>query len=564
MRTHPKVNSELLLQILEDAPIAVWAASGEDHDYAIRLWNSGAERLYGYSRDDALGRNYLDLFVNELEREQAIADHRRTVRDRKPYRNLARDVMADGSERLILTQGFPLWDPRANEYLQAELGTDVTEISGEDVEWLSNVRAMATKAKLIEPLTTVAEWITSLGHSSGGLSGLIPLICDTVRTLTDESARCRVWRSGADWSPSLLLGSDEEIVAGEYDELELVEWVQSSRKRVVVDYDANHPPISADGRRRRKRFPVKSVRPQSRTPFVALPLSFGEDPIGVLVIYQEPGFKFDPLLRQVLEQFAKHVALGISTAEMIGGLQNWTEIIAESEAKVTRDRLVEDFSHQMRKVAGPIKLSTELLRERLRSLDIDDNALVAIKEIEARADELMEGIRNLATDLEPTVFDLDALVLGIARALRAQYPDLDIEYSNRLGLPVYLEAVRPFLVAAIRNVVDNGIEAMESSGVLGIELDADPEGGIQLRVNDSGSGIDVAQQERVWEREVSTKVSGQGYGLWRTRQVIEQLGGKALIGSSDADGTTIVLRLPHATYDEPSLVGALDRSAHRA
>ena len=541
-----------MLQILESAPIAVWAASGEDHNYEIRLWNSGAERLYGYSRDEALGQNYLDLFVNELEREQAVADHHRTVRDHKPYRNLARDVMADGSERLILTQGFPLWDPQTNEYLQAELGTDVTEISGQDAEWLSNVRAMATKAKLIEPLTTVAEWLTSLGHNEGGLSGLVPLICDTSRTLTDENARCRVWKNNGDASPIPLPGSDEDSIAAEYDELELVEWVQSSRKRVVVDYDTNHPPISADGRRGRKQFPVRSIRPRSRVPFAAIPLSFGADPIGVLMVYQAPGFKFDPLLRQVLEQFAKHVALGISTAEMIGGLQNWTEIIAESEAKVTRDRLVEDFSHQMRKVAGPIKLNAELLRERLRTLGIDDTALLTIGEIEARAEELMEGIRNLATDLEPTTFDLETLVLGLARGLRAQFPDLEIVYSNELGRPVYLEAVRPFLAAAIRNVVDNGIEAMGRAGVLGIVLDNDPEDGVQLRVSDSGPGIAVERQGEVWDREVSTKESGQGYGLWRTRQVIEQLGGEASIGKSDAEGTTIVLRLPSAACGEPS------------
>lgn len=543
-----RVEKGLLLEILENAPIAVWAASGNKHDYAIRIWNSGAERLYGYSRSEALGSNYLDLFVNDLEREQAILDHERTVKDLQPYRNLARDVMADGSERLILTQGFPLWDPRTEEYLQAELGTDVTRISGEDAVWLSNVRATATRAKLVEPFTSVAEWLTSLGHRNGGLSGLVPLICDSVRTLTDENARCRVWKEGQDGRCVLLEGSDDVSEPGEFDEVSLVEWVRGLRERVVVDYVSNHPPVLVDGRRRRRKFSVEAIRPRSRIPFAVLPLSFGADFVGVLLIYQAPGFEFEPFLRQVLEQFAKHAALGISTAEMIEGLQNWTQIIAESEAKVTRDRLVDDFSHEMRRVAGPIKLNAELLRERLEAQGVGEDVLARIDEIEASADELVEGIRGLATGLEPTTFDLDVLVLGLVRRLQTQYSDLEILYANRLQQEVHLRAVRPFLAAAIKNVMDNGVEAMAGKGVLAVVLEEDSFlDGVQLRITDQGSGIEVANQAEVWERGCSTKDSGQGYGLWRTRQVIEQLGGRALIEKSDEEGTSIVLRLPGAT-----------------
>lgn len=310
----------LLMEILEHAPIAVWAASGCEHDYAIRIWNAGAERLYGYSHAEAIGANYLDLFVNALEREQAIADHESTIRNRQTYRNLARDVTADGSERLILTQGFPLLDPRNGEYLQAEIGTDVTEISGEDAEWLSNVRATATKAKLVEPFTSVAEWLTSLGHSGGGVSGLIPLICRSVRTLIDDSARCRVWKDGPDGRPVLLRGSDAVADTGEYDEVKLVEWVRDSRQRVVIDYAHNPPPVQVSGRRRRQQFPLIAVPRERKVPLAALPLSFGTELVGVLVVYLNPGFEFAPFLRQVLDQFAKHAALGISTAELIGHL----------------------------------------------------------------------------------------------------------------------------------------------------------------------------------------------------------------------------------------------------
>jgi PAS domain S-box-containing protein len=552
---HPKfsdVEQRLLLEILENAPVAVWAAAGHQDNYAIRLWNSGAQRLYGYTRAEALGANYLELFVNELEREQAIADHERTVKAQEPYRNLARDVMANGTERLILTQGFPLWDPRTNEFLQAEIGTDVTEISGDDALWLSNVRATATRAKLVEPFTGVAELLTSLGHRGGGLYELVPLICDSIRMLTNESARCRVWKDGSNGEPILLSGSDEVKREGEYEELDLVEWVRESRGQVIVDYVSNHPPVRTGGRRRREPFPVKPVRPKSRVPFAALPLSFGADLVGVMTIYEKPGFEFEPFLRQVLAQFAKHAALGISTAELIEDLQDQTQIIAESEARITRENLVDDFSHQMRKIAGPIKLSAELLRERLEAQGVDEGALSTIGQIEARADELAEGIHDLATGLEPTLFDLGPLVLGLARGLRTQHADLEISYENEVDGPILLHAVRPFVTAAIKNVMGNGIEAMGAKGVLSVSIKKDPESpdSVQLCIGDLGCGIATENREKVWGHGFSTKPSGQGYGLWRTRQVVEQLGGKAFIQKSDSAGTIVVLQLPLAASDE--------------
>jgi signal transduction histidine kinase len=282
-----------------------------------------------------------------------------------------------------------------------------------------------------------------------------------------------------------------------------------------------------------------------------LPLSFGTDLVGVLVIYQDPGFEFAPFLRQVLKQFATHAALGISTAELIEDLQDQTEIIAESEARVTRESLVDDFSHQMRKVAGPIKLSAELLRERLRAQGVDGGALSTISEIEARADELVEGIHDLATGLEPTVFDLNTLVLGLTRALRTQHADLRVSYENQVDAPVRLHAVRPFIAAAIKNVMGNGVESMDGAGVLDVAIRKAPAfpAGVELCIADSGSGIDPSNRDRVWEHGFSTKPSGQGYGMWRTRQVVEQLGGKAMIEKSDKEGTTIVLRLPLASSE---------------
>ncbi len=56
----------LYQRIVEDSPIAILFA---DRDGKIRLWNAGAEALFGYPAQEALGQS-LDLIVPERQRDR--------------------------------------------------------------------------------------------------------------------------------------------------------------------------------------------------------------------------------------------------------------------------------------------------------------------------------------------------------------------------------------------------------------------------------------------------------------------------------------------------------------
>ncbi len=65
--------------------MTVWAADGSENDYSIQLWSEGARRVYGHTRDAALGASYIDVFVNPKEKTQAVADHQRMVQTGEVY-----------------------------------------------------------------------------------------------------------------------------------------------------------------------------------------------------------------------------------------------------------------------------------------------------------------------------------------------------------------------------------------------------------------------------------------------------------------------------------------------
>ncbi|HLN58835.1 MAG TPA: PAS domain S-box protein, partial [Thermoanaerobaculia bacterium] len=57
-------NSWLYRRIVDDSPVAILFA---DRDGKIRLWNTGAEAMFGYSAEEAIGQS-LDLIVPERQR----------------------------------------------------------------------------------------------------------------------------------------------------------------------------------------------------------------------------------------------------------------------------------------------------------------------------------------------------------------------------------------------------------------------------------------------------------------------------------------------------------------
>jgi len=65
----------LCQHIVEETPLAIIFA---DCDGIIRFWNSGAEAMFGYRAEEALGKS-LDLIVPERHRERHWAGYRKVM-----------------------------------------------------------------------------------------------------------------------------------------------------------------------------------------------------------------------------------------------------------------------------------------------------------------------------------------------------------------------------------------------------------------------------------------------------------------------------------------------------
>ncbi len=93
------------------------------------------------------------------------------------------------------------------------------------------------------------------------------------------------------------------------------------------------------------------------------------------------------------------------------------------------------------------------------------------------------------------------------------------------------------------NLILNAGAAMTDGGLLTVTIDRDEEDAV-IKFIDTGSGIDEADLERIFEPFYTTKDRGTGLGLAITRQIIEQHHGSIQMTSRLKQGTTVTIRLP--------------------
>lgn len=117
----------LLLAMMDRVPFSVWACNRK---YKIVLWTGSTPLIYERNKEGALGKNFLHLFVDEAEREEAKADVLRIIDEDIMFKNfLAYDRAADGTRRTMLTNCFRIWDEDNQEWLQAEVGVNIDDLN---------------------------------------------------------------------------------------------------------------------------------------------------------------------------------------------------------------------------------------------------------------------------------------------------------------------------------------------------------------------------------------------------------------------------------------------------
>jgi len=121
------------LQFFRSIPLPLWTST---LDANISYWNEFAERTYQHSAKKALGKNFINLFVSEAEKEQAAEDLTSIIfgEEGAEHFNLCKDKDKLNRQVYLVTCCFPVFDPRHGEVVQAEISFDLRQLATLEAE----------------------------------------------------------------------------------------------------------------------------------------------------------------------------------------------------------------------------------------------------------------------------------------------------------------------------------------------------------------------------------------------------------------------------------------------
>ncbi len=241
--------------------------------------------------------------------------------------------------------------------------------------------------------------------------------------------------------------------------------------------------------------------------------------------------------------------------------------VREAEKLEAVGRLAGGIAHDFNNILTAISGHAELAEARSSSGRSVDKDLAGIRRAAGRAAELTRHLLAFARrrPVQPRVLDLNTLVAGVETLLRRLIGEHIVLSVSTSAEPLCVDVDPSQIEQVIVNLAVNARDAMPQGGSLEIATQRlEPGGWAELRVTDSGSGMDAATRAHVFEPFFTTKEVGRGTGLGLATSygIVCQSGGEIQLESEPNVGTTVRVRLPiSAAPPEAELLNLRPRSS---
>ncbi|MDP3047761.1 MAG: PAS domain S-box protein [Chloroflexota bacterium] len=533
-----------LLDLVLDAIIL------RDTQGAIISWNRGAEKLLGWTREEALGKHAHTLLhtrfpqpLEAIEAEALRVGH---------WEGELVHIRRDGTP-VVVTSRWAMWqqDPGAPLAL-VEISTDVTE--RKQVE--RSQRLMAEAGPLLAASLDATSRLANIARV------VVPLLADwCVVHVTEEGQPIR---------PVAVAHADPQKLA------------QAKALLLRPAPDADAPPGAAQVLRTgqpelypeaseallaaiaRDADQIELVRSLGVKSAMIVPLVTRGHTLGTitLVLSAESGRQYTEVDLALAEELARRAALAVDNARLYAEAQQLnTELeervarrTAELQAAITqlensRAQLLLLAQHeQIRREEDRARMAREVhdeLGQALTGLKMDlawlqkhtgpkqTDLLRKLRDMSDLVDTTIQGVRRIATELRPGMLD----DLGLVPAMEWQLQEFQKRSEIRCGFTSSLQevALNPEETIVLFRILQETLtNVARHASATQVEVLLDEEQGyVRLRVQDNGRGIT--------ESEVN---GSKSFGLLGMRERVKLRSGDFHIKGTPGQGTTVVIKLP--------------------
>jgi PAS domain S-box-containing protein len=236
-------------------------------------------------------------------------------------------------------------------------------------------------------------------------------------------------------------------------------------------------------------------------------------------------------------------------------LRNAQSELAHAARLTAMGGLLASIAHEIKQPLAAVVTNANagirwLDREPLDRSEIRDSIL-RTADAGKRAVEIIDSIRAMTRKSEPkfSMVNIITIVEEVMFLMHSELKKHDVVTKtsfNNLNLTIYCHKVQ--LQQVLLNVVMNAVEAMSSvidrQRVLEVSGELAEPNYLLVRVADTGTGIESAMAERMFESFRTTKPNGMGIGLSICRGIIDAHGGRIWASPCEPYGTILNFTVP--------------------
>ncbi len=243
--------------------------------------------------------------------------------------------------------------------------------------------------------------------------------------------------------------------------------------------------------------------------------------------------------------------------------KNMENNLARMDRLASLGELASGIAHEIRNplagIAGALQIIGRNFTEQDSEQEIFNEVLNQVK----RLDEFIKNLLRFARPSNPK-FEMLTIKYVIDNALflvsnRIVQKNIVLEIDHGTGEQPLIKGDKGLLQQVLLNIIINALDATEDNGSLSIRTfwpkksrSSTPEVtycttkacNLTIEISDTGSGIDKADLESIFNPFFTTKSQGTGLGLAIAHRIIEQHHGKLSLKSTPGKGTTFSITIP--------------------
>ena len=244
--------------------------------------------------------------------------------------------------------------------------------------------------------------------------------------------------------------------------------------------------------------------------------------------------------------------MAIENAELVGQLRELQEALVAQRELAALGAAIANLQHRISNDISVVGLNVPRLRSRVDPSDVTITGILdMIERNTCHVSEIMGRINRALQESEIQTVDINGVLNEVVGRVQEKWNDE--QPSSPVVIIAKLDNANPQTRAPIGqltevfyNLLDNAYRVMMKKGGDLVVSSCLSEATICVRVQDTGPGIPLPIQKRLFKRPVPSKEpgGGTGMGLWLNSLVLQSIGGSAIIESTGSTGTTMLVQIP--------------------